>query len=52
MERFLKMKKKKIIVNQQEQLTFGVTITLNMKVMVTEINHYQLKNMLIKLDDI
>ena len=29
---------------------FGVVIILNMKVTVTEIKHYQLKNILIKLD--
>ena len=29
---------------------FGVTMTLNMKVTVLEIKHYQLKNILIKLD--
>ena len=45
--------KKKIIVNQEEQIIFGVAIfILNMKVMVTEIKHYQLKNILIKLDQI
>ena len=29
---------------------FGVAIILNMKVMVIEIKHYQLNNILIKLD--
>ena len=43
-------KKKKIIINQQELVIFGVTIILNMKVMVMEIKHYQLKNILTKLD--
>ena len=48
---FLSMKKKKkIIINQQELVIFAVTIILNMKVMVMEIKHYQLKNILIKLD--
>ena len=42
-------KKKKIIINQQELVIFGVTIILNMKVMVMEIKHYQLKNILTKL---
>ena len=31
-------------------MIFGVTITLNIKVMVIEIKQYQLKNILIKLD--
>ena len=31
---------------------FGVTIILNMRVMMIEIKHYQLKNILIKLDHI
>ena len=31
---------------------FVVTIILNLKVMVIEIKHSQLKNILIKLDDI
>ena len=31
---------------------FGVTVILNMKVTVIEIKHYQLKNILIKLDHI
>ena len=48
---FLSMKKKKkIIINQQELVIFGVTIILNMKVMVMEIKHYHLKNILTKLD--
>ena len=29
---------------------FGVTIIFNMKVMVIKVKHYQLKNILIKLD--
>ena len=40
----------KIIINQQEQGIFRVIIVLNMKVTVTEIKHYQLKNILTKLD--
>ena len=31
-------------------MIFGVTIILNIKVMVIEIKQYQLKNILIKLD--
>ena len=38
--------KKEIIKNQEEQVSFAVTITLNMKVMVIELKHHQLKNML------
>ena len=33
-----------------ELVFVGVTIILNMKVIVMEIKHYQLKNILIKLD--
>ena len=48
---FMNMKnKKKIIVNQQEYVIFGVTIILNAKVMTIEIKHFQFKNILIKLD--
>ena len=32
---------------QSEEVTFGVTTTLNIKVTVIEIKHYQLKNILI-----
>ena len=45
---FLSMKKK-IIINQEEQVIFGATIILNMKVTVIEIKHCQLRNILIKL---
>ena len=44
LEMFLDWKKK------IEQVIFGVTIILNMKVMVIEMKPYQLKNILIKLD--
>ena len=40
----------KIIINQQVQGIFRVIIILNMKVTVIEIKHYQLKNILTKLD--
>ena len=43
--------KKKIIINQPVN-NFVVTVILNMKVTATEIKHYQLKNILIKLDNI
>ena len=46
------MQKKKIIINQYEQVIFGVIIILNMDVMMIEIKHCQLKNILIKLDHI
>ena len=42
----------KIIINQYEQENFRVTIILNMKVIMIKIKHYQLKNILIKLDHI
>ena len=42
--------KKKIITNQQEQITFGVAITLTLKITVIDIKNYQLKDILIKLD--
>ena len=35
---------------QYLEINIGVTIILNMKLMVTEIKHYHLKNILIKLD--
>ena len=35
--------KKKIIINKEKWKTSGVTIILNMKVMVIEIKHYQFK---------
>ena len=44
------MKKSKIITNQQEQKIFEVTIILNVKVTAIEIKHYQLKNILTKLN--
>ena len=44
--------KNKIILNQSRQLMFGVTTILIVKVMVIEIKHYQLKNILTKLDRI
>ena len=43
------MKKAKIVTNQEEQLFFGVTIILNMKVTMIEIKHHQSKNILVKL---
>ena len=43
--------KKKIIINKEEHVTSGIII-LNIKVTVTEIKHYQLKNVLIKLEQI
>ena len=49
LEAFLIMKKK-IITNQQEQITFGVAIMLTLKVTVIDIKNYQLKESLIKLD--
>ena len=49
LETFLIMKKK-IITNQQEQITFGVAIMLTLKVTVIDIKNYQLKESLIKLD--
>ena len=42
-------KKKKMIINQSEEVNFGVTIILNMKAIVTEKRHYQLKNISIKV---
>ena len=36
--------KKKLIINQQEKVVFGVTITSNSKVTVIERKHSQLKN--------
>ena len=45
----LSMKKNKIITNKKELLNFGVKIISNTKVTVTEIKHYQLKNILKKL---
>ena len=47
--------KNKIIINQPVRVSiffFRVTTILNMKVTVKEIKHYQLKNVLIKLDHI
>ena len=41
-----------VISSQQKLVSFGVTIILNIKIMVIEIKHYQLKNILIKLDHI
>ena len=41
------MKKKKIIINQQEQVIFGVAIILNKKVAVIEIKNYHLKKFLL-----
>ena len=38
--------------NYYKLVIFGVAIVLNMKVMVKEIKHYQLKNILIKLGPI
>ena len=42
--------RKKIMKNQNEQVVFGMTIILNMKVAMMAIKHYQLNNILIKLD--
>ena len=42
-------KKKRIVINQSEQVIFGVTIISNTEVTVIKIKHYQLKNILIKL---
>ena len=44
-------KKMKIIINQR-RLFLGVTNILNANLTVIEITHYQLKNILIKLDHI
>ena len=44
--------KKKITINQLGEVLFGVTIILNMKVEVTEIKHYELKNILIEIEHI
>ena len=49
LETFLIMKKK-IITNQQEQITFGVAIIFTLKVTVIDIKNYHLKDILIKLD--
>ena len=38
---------KKIIKKQSEEVTFGIKTTLNIKITVIEIKHYQLKNTLI-----
>ena len=38
-----------MIINQSEEVNFGVTIILNMKAIVTEKRHYQLKNISIKV---
>ena len=38
-----------MIINQSEEVNFGVTIILNMKAIVTEKKHYQLKNISIKV---
>ena len=46
------MKKNKIHLNQLKLVIFTVIIILNMKVTVIEIKHYQLKNVLIKLDHV
>ena len=43
------MKKKEMIINQQEQVIFGVIFILNTKVTVIETKQYQLKNILINL---
>ena len=45
-------KKKKIIINQYEQVAFGAKVILSMRTMEIEIKNYHLKNILIKLDDI
>ena len=39
----------KIVINQ-EKVIFGVIITLNATLKVTEIKYYLLKNILVKLD--
>ena len=44
--------KSKIIINKYWKIIFRLTIILNMKVMEIEIKHYQLKDILIKLDHI
>ena len=46
---FLRMKKTKMFINLQG---FIYGVTLNTKVTVTQIKHYQLKNILTKLDHI
>ena len=51
-EKVFSMKKKNTIISQKQQVIFGVTIMLNMKVTMIEIEHYQLKNFLIKLHHI
>ena len=38
-----------MIINQSEEVNFGVTIILNMKAIVAEKKHYQLKNISIKV---
>ena len=38
-----------MIINQSEEVNFGVAIILNMKAIVTEKKHYQLKNISIKV---
>ena len=45
---FLSMKK--TIINQQEEVNFGKITVLKMKILVIEIQHCQLKNMLLELD--
>ena len=42
--------RKTIMKNQNEQVVFGMTIILNVKEAMMAIKHYQLKNILIKLD--
>ena len=41
LEIFLRVKKKKIIINQLEKVIFGVTIILNAKVTVIEVKQCQ-----------
>ena len=49
---FLRIKKGKIIIQQLKGVIFGVTMALNMKIMVIGIKHYQLNNISRKLNPI
>ena len=44
--------KKKILINQKQQVTLRGKITLNVKTIKIETKNYQLKNILIKLEHI
>ena len=44
------MKKKKIFINQQEEIIFRAVIILNTKVMVIQTEYWDWKNVFIKLD--